>query len=126
VNLATGRCLDIRDGELWKGNDVVMAPCDSSATQRWRVDAGPGVLRSAADSGFCLDSRGSTDRGVGIWECDSVYGRNGRNLRFAVAPDGTIRPAIDTGTAVTPDDGDGVGLAPLGGGPAQRWRAGSA
>ncbi|MGW5368530.1 ricin-type beta-trefoil lectin domain protein, partial [Streptomyces sp. NPDC004011] len=94
--------------------------------QHWRVDAGPGVLRSAADSGFCLDSRGSTDRGVGIWECDSVYGRNGRNLRFAVDPDGTIRPAIDTGTAVTPDDGDGVALAPLGGGPAQRWRAGSA
>ncbi|MGW4434494.1 RICIN domain-containing protein [Streptomyces sp. NPDC004596] len=126
VNLATGRCLDIRDGELWKGNDVVVAPCDSSATQRWRVDADPGVLRSAADSGFCLDSRGSTDRGVGIWECDSVYGRNGRNLRFSVDPDGTIRPAIDTGTAVTPDDGDGVRLAPLGGGPAQRWRAGSA
>lgn len=126
VNLATGRCLDIRDGELWKGNDVVMAPCDSSATQRWRVDAGPGVLRSAADSDFCLDSRGSTDRGVGIWECDSVYGRNGRNLRFGVDADGTIRPAIDTGTAVTPDGGDGVVLQPLAGEPAQRWRAGAA
>ncbi|MEU1708013.1 RICIN domain-containing protein [Streptomyces sp. NPDC005706] len=126
VNLATGRCLDIRDGELWKGNDVVMAPCDSSDTQRWRVDAGPGVLRSAADSDFCLDSRGSTDRGVGIWECDSVYGRNGQNLRFGVEPDGTIRPAIDTGTAVTPDGGDGLVLRPLAGEPAQRWRSGAA
>ncbi|MFJ3719218.1 ricin-type beta-trefoil lectin domain protein [Streptomyces sp. NPDC090057] len=126
VNLATGRCLDIRDGELWKGNDVVMAPCDSSATQRWRVDAGPGVLRSAADSGFCLDSRGATDRGVGIWECDSVYGRNGRNLRFGVGADGAIRPEIDSDTAVTPDDGDGVVLRPLAGASAQRWRAGAA
>ncbi|WP_250399343.1 RICIN domain-containing protein [Streptomyces cellostaticus] len=125
VNLATGRCLDIRDGELWKGNDVVMAPCDSSATQRWRVEAEPGVLRSAADSDYCLDSRGSTDRGVGIWECGSVRGRNGRNLRFEVDPDGTIRPAIDTGTAVTPYGGDGVVLRPLTGEPAQRWRAGA-
>ncbi|MFF5548525.1 ricin-type beta-trefoil lectin domain protein [Streptomyces olivaceoviridis] len=124
VNLATGRCLDVRDGDLSKGNDVVTAPCDSSATQRWSVDASLGVLRSAADDDFCLDSRGSADRGVGIWECDSVHGRNGVNLRFTVGPDGTIRPAVATGTAVTPDDGDGVSLRALSGGRGQRWRAG--
>ncbi|MFF7974172.1 ricin-type beta-trefoil lectin domain protein [Streptomyces sp. NPDC007905] len=126
VNLATGRCLDISDGDLSQGNDVITAPCDSSATQRWRVDAGLGVLRSAADSDYCLDSRGSTDRGVGIWDCDSVYGRNGQNLRFTVDPDGTIRPAIAIETAVTPDGGDGVALEPLNGGSGQRWRAGAA
>ncbi|KUN87931.1 ricin-type beta-trefoil lectin domain protein [Streptomyces bungoensis] len=126
VNVATGRCLDIRDGDLSEGNDVVTAGCDSSATQRWRVDADLGVLRSAADPRFCLDSRGSTYRGVGIWECDAVYGGNGQNLRFTVGPDGTVRPAIDTGTAVTPDGGDGVVLRPLDGGAAQRWRAGAA
>ncbi|WP_333773870.1 RICIN domain-containing protein [Streptomyces sp. IBSBF 3136] len=126
VNLATGRCLDIRDGDLYEGNDVVTAPCDSTASQRWRVDTGLGVLRSAADSDFCLDSRGSTDRGVGIWSCDSVYGRNGRNLRFTVDPDGTIRPEIAIETALTPDGGDGLALDPLDGSPAQRWRAGAA
>ncbi|MBG7700731.1 ricin-type beta-trefoil lectin domain protein [Streptomyces sp. MC1] len=125
VNLATGRCLDIRDGDLAKGTDVVTAPCDSSATQRWSVDASLGVLRSAADDDFCLDSRGSVDRGVGIWECDSVYGRNGANLRFTVDPDGTIRPAIAIETAVTPDDGDGVSLRALSDGRDQRWRAGA-
>ncbi|MEU0006444.1 RICIN domain-containing protein [Streptomyces sp. NPDC006314] len=124
VNLATGRCLDIRDGVLGQGNDVVTAPCSSSPTQRWRVDAYLGVLRSAADDGFCLDSRGSVDRGVGIWGCDAVYGRNGDNLRFAVDPDGTIRPVIAIETAVTPDGGDGVVLEPLKGGLGQRWRAG--
>lgn len=126
VNLATGHCLDIRDGDLDRGNDVVTASCTSSPTQRWRVDTDLGVLRSAADDDFCLDSRGSADRGVGIWECDSVYGRNGANLRFTVDPDGTIRPAIAIETAVTPDGGDGVVLEPLDGGPAQRWRAGRA
>ncbi|MFD6751214.1 RICIN domain-containing protein, partial [Streptomyces anthocyanicus] len=61
VNVASGLCLDIRDGGLEKGTDVVTAPCTSSSTQRWRVDADLGALRSAADDDFCLDSRGSVD-----------------------------------------------------------------
>ncbi|MFD5796557.1 ricin-type beta-trefoil lectin domain protein [Streptomyces diastatochromogenes] len=126
VNVATGRCLDIRDGDLSQGNDVITAPCSSSPTQRWRLDTYLGVLRSAADSDFCLDSRGSTDRGVGIWGCDSVYGSNGQNLRFTIDPDGTIRPAIAIETAVTPERWGGVGLDPLDGGSEQRWRGGAA
>ncbi|WP_251093679.1 RICIN domain-containing protein [Streptomyces sp. Caat 7-52] len=124
VNLATDRCLDIRDGDLFEGNDVLTAPCSSSPTQRWRVDPWLGVLRSAADDEFCLDSRGSVDRGVGIWECDAVYGRNGDNLRFTVDPDGTIRPYIAIETAVAPYGSYGVALRPLNGGRDQRWRAG--
>ncbi|AOR33882.1 ricin-type beta-trefoil lectin domain protein [Streptomyces fodineus] len=125
VNLATGRCLDIRDGDLSPGNDVVTAPCSSADTQRWRFDTYLGVLRSGADDRFCLDSRGSTDRGVGIWECDSVYGDNGENVRFTIGPDGTIRPDIAIETAVTPDGRYGVSLQPLDGSRAQRWRAGA-
>ncbi|MEW2159551.1 RICIN domain-containing protein [Streptomyces sp. NPDC007189] len=125
VNVATGRCLDIRYGDLEQGTDVITARCDGSSTQRWRVDSGLGVLRSAADEDFCLDSRGATDRGVGIWTCGSVYGDNGDNLRFTVDPDGTIRPAVATGTAVTPDGRYGVSLQPLDGGDDQRWRAGA-
>ncbi|MBX7552414.1 RICIN domain-containing protein [Streptomyces sp. tea 10] len=126
VNLATGRCLDIRDGDPEQGNDVVTASCSDSPTQRWRVDTGLGVVRSAADDSFCLDSRGATDRGVGVWTCDSVQGRNGANLRFTVTPDGTIRPAIAPDTAVTPDGRHDVSLDPLDGGDEQRWRAGAA
>ena len=125
VNLASGRCLDIRDEGLWQGNDVITAPCSSSPTQRWRVDSYLGVLRSAADDDFCLDSRGSTERGVGIWECDAVYSSNGQNLRFTVDPDGTIRPAIAIETAVTPNRWEGVCLEPLNGGLGQRWQAGA-
>ncbi|PWI15905.1 ricin-type beta-trefoil lectin domain protein [Streptomyces sp. Act143] len=125
VNVASGRCLDIRDGDLEQGTDVITAPCASSPTQRWRVDTGRGVLQSSADPDFCLDSRGSVDRGVGIWECGSVDGDNGDNLRFTVDPDGVIRPAIAIATALTPDDDGGLVLRPLTGGREQRWRAGA-
>ncbi|MFE1290440.1 ricin-type beta-trefoil lectin domain protein [Streptomyces sp. NPDC058751] len=125
VNVASGLCLDIRDGDLEKRTDVITAPCTSSTTQRWRVDTGSGSLRSAADDDFCLDSRGSVDRGVGIWPCSSLDGDHGENLRFTVDPDGVIRPAVAIATAMTPDGDGGLSLVPLNGGTGQRWRAGS-
>ncbi|MEU6253386.1 RICIN domain-containing protein [Streptomyces sp. NPDC047043] len=125
VNVSSGLCLDVRDGDFEKGTDVVTAPCSSSLTQRWRVDSARGIVQSYADSNYCLDSRGAVGKGVGIWECDSVDGSNGQNLRFTVDSDGVIRPAIAIETAVTPDDGDGLSLRPLSGGSEQRWRAGA-
>ncbi|MFD3617710.1 ricin-type beta-trefoil lectin domain protein [Streptomyces sp. NPDC058676] len=123
VNLVSGRCLDVL-GPFENRTDVVTAPCDASLTQRWRVDAGRGVLQSSADPDFCLDSRGGVDKGVGIWECGSVEGRNGANLRFTVDEDGVIRPDIAIATALTPVGG-GLSLEPLSGGAGQRWRAGA-
>ncbi|GAA2766527.1 hypothetical protein GCM10010103_55680 [Streptomyces paradoxus] len=127
VNAGSGLCLDV-GGAFSNGTDVITAPCSTSRTQRWRVDDDRGVLQSAADTDFCLDSRGATHRGVGIWSCDSVDGRNGRNLMFVVDEDGRIRPAIDFRTAVTPDGGagDGLSLESAAGGNGQRWRAGAA
>ncbi len=123
VNLASGRCLDV-SGPFENRTDVVTAACDASPTQRWRVDADRGVLQSSADPDFCLDSRGGVDKGVGIWECASLEGRNGDNLRFAVDEDGVIRPDIAIATALTPVGG-GLSLEPLSGGAGQRWRAGA-
>ncbi|MFF3709577.1 ricin-type beta-trefoil lectin domain protein [Streptomyces phaeochromogenes] len=125
VNRSTGRCLDIRDGDMEKGTDVITAPCSSSGTQRWRVDAERGALQSYADPDFCLDSRGATDDGVGIWECDSLGGRNAVNLRFAVTADGVIRPAVAPDHALTPYGDDGLDLAPDTGRTEQLWRAGA-
>lgn len=127
VNVGSGLCLDV-GGAFSNGTDVITAPCSTSRTQRWRVDDDRGVLQSAADPDFCLDSRGATHRGVGIWSCDSVEGRNGRNLIFVVDENGLIRPAIAFGTAVTPDGGagDGLALESAHGGTEQRWRAGAA
>ncbi|MGO4430088.1 ricin-type beta-trefoil lectin domain protein, partial [Streptomyces sp. MCAF7] len=83
------------------------------------------VLQSLADPGFCLDSRGATDEGVGIWECSAVYSRNGQNLRFAVDSRGVVRPEIAPGRAVTPSWGDTLFLLPDRGGDAPRWKAGA-
>ncbi|SDD01437.1 RICIN domain-containing protein [Streptomyces prasinopilosus] len=124
VNLASGLCLDI-DGDLENRTDVVTAACDSSRSQRWRVDAERGVLRSYADSDYCLDSRGAVDRGVGIWECDSLDGRNGQNLRFAVDARGVIRPAVAPDHAVTAAGSGAVSLGREAGRTDQRWRGGT-
>ncbi|MFF5013410.1 ricin-type beta-trefoil lectin domain protein [Streptomyces sp. NPDC001165] len=128
VNNATGWCLDVRaadlrDGWFDNGDDVVTAPCDGTDTQLWRVDAGRQVVQSYADDDFCLDSRGATDRGVGVWTCSSVDGGNGENLRFSVHDDGLIVPDIDRGTAVTATGGYDVGLEPADGS-ASKWHAG--
>ncbi|MER5940240.1 RICIN domain-containing protein [Streptomyces sp. NPDC001928] len=127
VNVGSGLCLDV-GGAFFNGSDVVTAPCGSSETQRWRVDTSRDVLQSAADPDFCLDSRGSTDRGVGIWTCDSVHGSNGQNLMFLVDDYGMIRPAIAIDTVVTPAGGagDGLSLESVSGSAGQRWRAGAA
>ncbi|MFJ9559668.1 RICIN domain-containing protein [Streptomyces fuscichromogenes] len=125
VNLATARCLDVQDGDFDNGTDVVTAACTASATQRWRVDPDRGVLQSAADPDFCLDSRGSVDKGVGIWSCSSVDGDHGDNLRFTVTPDGEIRPETALATALTPTGDDQLALTPADDGTGQRWRAGA-
>jgi len=128
VNVSSGLCLDVRGGDFQNHTDVIMATCSSSRTQRWRVDSARGVVQSAADADYCLDSRGDVGRGVGIWTCDSVEGGNGQNLRFSVDSDGVIRPAIAVETGLTPDNGGvgaGLSLDPLNGGKNQRWRAGA-
>ncbi|MFF9090397.1 ricin-type beta-trefoil lectin domain protein [Streptomyces sp. NPDC014991] len=124
VNVASGLCLDI-GGNLEKRTDVVTAGCTSSPTQLWRVDSERGVLQSYADPDYCLDSRGAVDRGVGIWECDSVDGDNGQNLMFAVDARGVIRPAIAPGYTVTASGDGSVSLMPEVGRADQRWRAGA-
>lgn len=124
VNVGSGLCLDIR-GELEEGTDVVTATCSSRATQRWRLDSHRDALQSYADPDLCLDSRGATDDGVGVWKCDSLDGKNGENLEFTVDSRGQIRPAIAQGHAVTPDALGSVAFARATGRDGQRWRAGA-
>lgn len=124
VNVASGRCLDI-DGPPWNGADVITAPCTSAPDQRWRVDTELGVLQSYDYPDYCLDSRGSVDLGLGIWECEAVYGYNGRNLRFTVDSDGVIRPGIALDHALTDAWYGRPYLVREAGREDQRWRAGA-
>ncbi|WP_423834471.1 ricin-type beta-trefoil lectin domain protein [Streptomyces manipurensis] len=105
VNSASGLCLDVRGGALVSGTDVVTARCrPGDAVQQWRLD-GKGLLRNAADPRFCLDSRGTSSKGVGIWTC-SAYGKNGGdNLVFSMDATGRIKPRTAPGYAVTASGG---------------------
>ncbi|MBA4866387.1 ricin-type beta-trefoil lectin domain protein [Streptomyces sp. PSKA54] len=130
VNAASGLCLDLPPHAYpQNGTDVVTAPCSSSPTQRWRVDADRGVIQSYAAPAYCLDSRGDVDKTIGIWTCSSVDGPNGLNLTFTVDTHGTIHPAIAPDHAVTPySEAPGSLLAqlPSAGRADQRWTAGTA
>ncbi|MFB7979620.1 ricin-type beta-trefoil lectin domain protein [Streptomyces vinaceus] len=106
VNSATGLCLDVRGGTFTNGVDVITARCRPGAqVQQWRLDE-KGLLRNAANPGYCLDARGSTRDGVGIWSC-SAFGRaEGVNLVFSTDATGRIKPRIEPGYAVTSGSGE--------------------
>ncbi|MFG2191782.1 ricin-type beta-trefoil lectin domain protein [Streptomyces sp. NPDC048639] len=126
VNARTGQCLDIEDGIMENGTDAITAPCTGALTQMWRPE-GNGLFRSFADTDFCLDSRGDTDRGVGIFDCSSAESEDGENLIFLIDRAGGIRPRVDLDFAVTPTDespGSEVVLRPADGRDDQRWMGG--
>ncbi|MFJ9179494.1 ricin-type beta-trefoil lectin domain protein [Streptomyces sp. NPDC102360] len=128
IDVASGLCLDVSRTPMADGDDVVAAKCDRTGSQQWRVDADRGVIQSAANPDFCLDNRGDTDRAIGLYHCAAADGDNAANLAFSVHGDGSIRPATDWNTALTPlDDGSfRVGQTKFRGGDEQRWRAGKA
>jgi DNA-directed RNA polymerase specialized sigma24 family protein len=101
VNWDSGLCLDILNGVMENRTDVVIDHCSGTRTQQWSLDS-IGLLRSKADPDYCLDSRGDTYRGVGIWSCASVYGRNGLNLLFTIDGSGAIRPRVAPDFALEP------------------------
>ncbi|WP_432076546.1 ricin-type beta-trefoil lectin domain protein [Streptomyces wuyuanensis] len=123
VNAGTGLCLDVEDGVMANRTDVITTACNGATTQRWRLEPN-GLLRNSADPEFCLDSRGDTDRGAGIWSCSSVDGRNGINLQFAVDGAGVVSPRIDPDFALEPRGGS-LGFDRLDGDADQRWNAGT-
>ncbi|TQK42776.1 DNA-directed RNA polymerase specialized sigma24 family protein [Streptomyces sp. SLBN-118] len=128
VNADSGLCLDIVDGVMENRTDVFTARCDGARTQKWSLDS-IGLLHSYEDPDYCLDSRGSTDRGVGIWTCSSVEGRNGLNLLFTVDGSGAVRPQIAPDFALEPLgnwEGGFLDFDPADGDSDQRWTAGSA
>ncbi|MEV4918240.1 RICIN domain-containing protein [Streptomyces tirandamycinicus] len=123
VNAATGGCLDVEDGVMADRTDVITTTCNGATTQQWRLEPN-GLLRNGADPDFCLDSRGDTDRGAGIWSCSSVDGRNGLNLRFGVDGAGVVHPLIAPHFALEPRGGS-LGFDRLDNGTDQRWNAGT-
>lgn len=125
VHADSGLCLDIANGVMENRTDVVAARCTGAQTQQWSMES-IGLLRSNADPDFCLDSRGDTDRGVGIWSCSSVNGKNGLNLLFTIDGSGAIRPRVAPDFALEPSgssEGSLLDFDPADGDSDQRWTA---
>ncbi|MFD3418853.1 ricin-type beta-trefoil lectin domain protein [Streptomyces decoyicus] len=103
VNAATDLCLDVRNGHFGDDDDVISAPCYPwASTQRWRFDK-LGRLHNHARPDYCLNSRGSTRLGLGVWVCRDVrLVPHGRNLRFFTDSVGRIRPFIAPRAAIEP------------------------
>ncbi|MEU6776052.1 RICIN domain-containing protein [Streptomyces sp. NPDC046759] len=96
-NAAAGLCLDI-EGTPKAGAGVVLAVCSSAPTQQWMYDA-DGLLRSAADSGLCLDSH--ADAGVVILgTCAEAGSKRGDDVRYDVTVQGELLPRWDRTLAV--------------------------
>lgn len=102
IDVASGLCLDVSRTPMADGDDVVAAKCDRTGSQQWRVEPARGVIQSAANPDFCLDNRGDTDRPIGLGHCTAADDDHGADLTFSVHGDGSIRPAADWKTAVTP------------------------
>ncbi|MEW2085962.1 RICIN domain-containing protein [Streptomyces sp. NPDC005283] len=126
VHADSGLCLDIANGVMENRTDAVAARCTGAQTQQWSMES-IGLLRSNADPDFCLDSRGDTDRGVGIWSCSSVNGKNGLNLLFTIDGSGAIRPRVAPDFALElsgSSEGSLLDFDPADGDSDQRWTAG--
>ncbi|MCD0485623.1 ricin-type beta-trefoil lectin domain protein [Streptacidiphilus sp. ASG 303] len=127
VNVRSGLCLDVASQFVAQNADVVVSTCTGATTQKWYTGS-DNLIRNYANPDFCLDSRGSTGNGVGIWECSAVSGSNGNNLRWQNGADGSIRPFVDSRFALTPTSGTpgtAVGLAWAEGRTEQTWRTGA-
>ncbi|MFE1878158.1 RICIN domain-containing protein [Streptomyces diastatochromogenes] len=91
-NAAAALCLDVK-GKPAAGASVVLAVCSTARTQQWTYET-DGLLRSAADSGLCLDSH--ADAGVVILgTCADVGARRGDDVRYDLTVQGELLPRWD-------------------------------
>ncbi|GHI03700.1 hydrolase [Streptomyces cellostaticus] len=98
-NAAADLCLDIK-GKPAAGASAVLAVCSAAPTQQWRYDT-DGLLRSAADSGLCLDSH--ADAGVVILgTCAGSGAKREDDVRYDLTVQGELLPRWDETLALAP------------------------
>ncbi|MDH6118885.1 RICIN domain-containing protein [Kitasatospora sp. GAS204B] len=133
VNAGSGLCLDVRDGVLRAGADVVLNPCTGDPIQKWAVSRG-GVIRNLADPTYCLASDTGANGAAGIWPCFAAGVPERADEVFAITEAGAIRPVAGPGSPsaeveLAPDGddpGSGVTATTVNDGSSRDWRAGGA
>ncbi|MFJ5028352.1 RICIN domain-containing protein [Streptomyces sp. NPDC088560] len=103
-NADSDLCLDIR-GTPKAGAGAVLAVCSPAATQQWTYGT-DGLLRSAADSGLCLDSH--ADAGVVLLgDCAAEGSQRAADVRYDRTAQGELLTRWDRTLALA-----GAGAAP--------------
>ncbi|MGQ5633541.1 MULTISPECIES: RICIN domain-containing protein [unclassified Streptomyces] len=91
-NAGADLCLDIK-GAPKAGAEAVLAVCSTASTQQWTYEP-DGRLRSAADSGLCLDSH--ADAGVVILgTCAGTGSPRADDVRYDPTAQGELPPRWD-------------------------------
>ncbi|MEU5281015.1 RICIN domain-containing protein [Streptomyces asoensis] len=125
-NAAADLCLDVR-GEVRAGAAVELAECSSDVTQQWTYDD-DGQVRSAAQSGLCVDSH--ADAGVVILgDCADATDPRGDDVRYDLTVQGELLPRWDDALALTSagqEPGADVVVKVRDHTAAQRWVTGTA
>ncbi|GIF74489.1 glycoside hydrolase family 27 protein [Asanoa siamensis] len=83
VSAASGRCLDVPQGNAANGTQPVVWDCNGGANQRWTRDG-----QTVRALGKCLDAPLNAAAGAKaqIWDCNG-----GANQRWSFGSDGTVR-----------------------------------
>ncbi|EGX56599.1 hydrolase [Streptomyces zinciresistens K42] len=102
-NADAGLCLEIR-GEPKRGAGTGLAACSADAAQQWSYEK-DGLLRSAADTGLCLDSR--ADAGVVILgSCAGERAPRADDVRYDLTVRGELLPRWDERLALAATTAD--------------------
>ncbi len=120
-NVSSGLCIGIAGDRAVEGAEAELATCSSALGQQWSYET-DGLLRSAADTGLCLDSR--LGYSVRLAPCTAAARTDTRDLRYDFTLQGTLVPRSGQDLALAPAATDGSGALVLKNredGPEQRW-----
>jgi len=124
VHTASGKCMDVQNGDASRGNALIVSNCDEGQqSQGWWFDDSVPHLTHATNNDLCVDSGDATSgHTLQLWDCNGApqqfFGHDdGANNIFAASSiDASLCVDVQNGGK---DDGDGLWLWECNGGEAQ-------
>jgi hypothetical protein len=116
----TGNCMNVWGANMTNGTPVRQYACAGGYNELWSYDDHTGLIRSVANTKFCLDTAGKnspqTQGEPIIWECNA-----GPNQQFTLNTDGFITLNSNQDLALSPYQNT-VTTAAYTGDDDQKWR----
>lgn len=127
VHSASGKCMDVQDGDVSNGKALIASHCGGQQSQGWWFDDNAMVLTHASNNGMCVDvpngdlSAGNT---LQIWDCNGspqqYFGHDdsASNIFAASSSDASLCVDVQNGGS---DDTDALWLWGCNNGDNQRF-----